>query len=278
MVIDSHQHFWKYHPQKYAWITEQMEILRQDFLPPDLGPLLKSEGIDGCVAVQANMSEAETDFLLNLAGEYPFVKGVVGWLDLMDKRLAQRLEKYAPNPLLKGIRHIVQDEIDDHFMLRPDFQAGIGQLGKYGLTYDILVYPRQLPAAIKLARKYPNQAFVLDHIGKPAISEAMQTAWRQQVNELAKCPNVCCKLSGMVTETRDFQWQKHDFTPYIDVVLEAFGANRLMFGSDWPVCLLAGNYQAVKDIVLSYIHSLSDGEQAQIMGKNASDFYRLKVS
>ncbi|WP_019668275.1 amidohydrolase family protein [Eudoraea adriatica] len=275
MVIDSHQHFWKYDPVRYSWIDDSMKILRQDFLPSDLGPILKNNGVDGCVAVQADQSERETEFLLELAGENEFIKGVVGWVDLKTEGVSKRLAHYSQNEKLKGVRHIVQEEPDPEFMLRKDFQNGIRHLAEFGLTYDILVYPNQLAAAVLLSRAFPEQKFVLDHIAKPLISEGLDDQWVNNIKELALNPNVSCKVSGMVTETTNFQWRQEDFYPFIDVVLDAFGWRRIMYGSDWPVCLLGGNYKEVITIVTDYISKLPDNERAGIMGLNAINFYSL---
>lgn len=275
MIIDSHQHFWKYHPERHAWISEDMQLLRRDYLPAALQPILEVHGVDGCVAVQAEMSVKETEYLLASAADYPFIKGVVGWADLCAASADEQLARYAGNPLLKGIRHQVQDEADDHFVLRPDFQRGIGMLSRYGLAYDILIYPRQLPASILLAKRFPEQRFVLDHLGKPAISGGIDPQWLAGIKAMAALPNVCCKLSGMVTETYRFQWKNEDFHPFMDAVLEAFGADRLLFGSDWPVCLLATDYSGVKEVVTSYLQALSIHERAAVMGGNAIKFYNL---
>mgnify|MGYP001825132274 FL=1 len=275
MVIDSHQHFWKYDPVRYSWIDDSMKILRQDFLPSDLGPILQENGVGGCVAVQADQSERETEFLLELAGENEFIKGVVGWVDLKAEGVSKRLAHYSQNEKLKGVRHIVQEEPDPEFMLRKDFQNGIRHLAEFGLTYDILVYPNQLAAAVLLSRAFPEQKFVLDHIAKPGISEGLDDQWVNNIKELALNPNVSCKVSGMVTETTNFQWQQEDFYPFIDVVLDAFGWRRIMYGSDWPVCLLGGNYKEVITIVKDYISKLPDNERAGIMGLNAINFYSL---
>ena len=275
MVIDSHQHFWKYDPVRYSWIDDSMKILRRDFLPSDLGPILKNNGVDGCVAVQADQSERETEFLLELANENEFIKGVVGWVDLRAEGVSKRLAHYSQNEKLKGVRHIVQEEPDPEFMLRKDFQNGVSRLAEFGLTYDILVYPNQLAAAVLLSRAFPEQKFVLDHIAKPRISEGLDNQWVNNIKELALNPNVSCKISGMVTETTNFKWQQEDFYPFIDVVLDAFGWRRLMYGSDWPVCLLGGNYKEVLTIVKDYISKLPENERAGIMGLNAKEFYSL---
>jgi L-fuconolactonase len=275
MVIDSHQHFWEYDPVRYAWIDDSMQVLQKDFLPSDLGPILKDNKVDGCVAVQADQSEAETEFLLRMVGENDFIKGVVGWVDLRADNIADRLAYFSQDKKLKGVRHIVQEEPDPEFMLRKDFQNGIGHLARFGLTYDILVYPNQLAAAVLLARAFPDQKFVLDHIAKPRISEGLDNQWVHHIKELALNPNVSCKVSGMVTETRNFKWQQEDFSPFMEVVLDAFGWQRLLYGSDWPVCLLGGSYKEVLTIVKGYMDKLPEKEKAGIMGLNAINFYSL---
>jgi len=275
MVIDSHQHFWKYDPVRYAWIDDSMQVLQKDFLPSDLGPILKDNKVDGCVAVQADQSEAETEFLLRMVGENDFIKGVVGWVDLRADNIADRLAYFSQDKKLKGVRHIVQEEPDPEFMLRKDFQNGIGHLARFGLTYDILVYPNQLAAAVLLARAFPDQKFVLDHIAKPRIFEGLDNQWVHHIKELALNPNVSCKVSGMVTETRNFKWQQEDFSPFMEVVLNAFGWQRLLYGSDWPVCLLGGSYKEVLAIVKDYMDKLPEKEKAGIMGLNAINFYSL---
>ena len=274
MKIDAHQHFWKYDPVKHSWIDDSIKLLQRDFLPPDLGPLLAASQIESCIAVQADQSEAENDFLLQLAREHEIVKGVVGWVDLTDERLAERLEVYAGLPYFKGVRHIAQSEADD-FLLRSDVQRGIGMLASFDLCYDILIYAHQLPAAIQLARQFPEQAFVLDHLAKPRFSEGLEGPWRTDIRALAECPNVSCKLSGMVTETDKHQWQAVDFRAFTDIVLDAFGTDRLLYGSDWPVCLLAASYAEQLGVVEGAISDLSDSEQAKIMGQNTIDFYNL---
>lgn len=274
-MIDAHQHFWNFDPIRDAWITEDMGVIRKDFLPADLAPVLQANGITGCVAVQADQSEAETDFLLQLATENPFIKGVVGWVDLKATNVQERLAHYAQFPLLKGIRHIVQGEPDRNFLLREDFGRGIAALAEFGLTYDILIYPHQLPAAVEFVKKFPDQPMVLDHLAKPDFETGELKGWEQHIRALGKQQHVYCKISGMVTEADILHWKKEDFTPFLDVALEAFGPQRLMFGSDWPVCLLAADYAQVKDIVTDYISRLSAAEQAQIMGGNAIEFYKL---
>lgn len=274
MIIDSHQHFWNYDPVRDAWIDSSMDAIRKDFLPKDFLPILKANTIDGCIAVQADQSETETEFLLQCADKNPFIKGVVGWVDLLSNNLEERLEYYASNPLFKGVRHIVQAENDD-YLLRKDVQNGIGKLSKYDLTYDILVYSHQLPSAIALVEAFPNQKFILDHIAKPTISKPICEIWVHDIKQLSKHKNAYCKLSGMVTETINLKFNDNDFKPYIDIVFKAFGPDRIMFGSDWPVCLLAANYDKVFKIVNNYLENLSVEIKNNILGGNAIKIYNL---
>lgn len=275
MVLDSHQHFWKYDPVAHSWIDDSMKNIRRDFLPQDLRPVLEENQVDGCIAVQADQTEKETEFLLQCAETNPFVKGVVGWIDLRADNAGERLEYFSRNPLLKGIRHIVQGEPLE-FMLGQGFQNGIEKLSAFGLTYDILIYHFQLDPAIQLVEKFPNQKFVLDHIAKPRISEGMDLNWKKNIEQLGKRKNVCCKISGMVTETNGFQWQKDDFTKFLDAVVKAFGTDRLMFGSDWPVCLVSCEYEEVLGIVKNYFSDFTGEEQDKIMGLNAARFYNVE--
>lgn len=274
--IDSHQHFWEYDPQQYPWIQSDWPI-RKSFLPRDLKPLLDKAGFDGCVAVQARQSVEETRWLLGLAAENRFIAGVVGWVDLRSEHLAKHLDEFEGNPRLSGVRHVVQDEPDDDFMLRADFQRGIAELKHHSLAYDILIFPRQFPAAIQLARKFPEQRFVLDHIAKPEIRHQTMEPWREQIRELAKTPNVYCKLSGMVTEANWHQWRLDQFRPYLDVVWEAFGEDRLMVGSDWPVCLLSADYSLTIGVVENFLEQFSKPTREKVLGGNAIRFYNLKV-
>ena len=274
MIIDSHQHFWNYDPDRDAWIDASMEVIRKDFLPEDLKLILEQNGVDGCIAVQADQSETETEFLLACAEQNPFIKGVVGWVDLIAENLEDRLKHYAANPLFKGVRHIVQAEKDD-YLFREDVQGGISKLSKYNLAFDILVFPQQLPAAIELVEKFPEQTFVLDHIAKPNISAPMTETWKTNITALSKFENVSCKLSGMVTETKDFAFADEDFAPFMDHVFSSFGANRILFGSDWPVCLLAADYTKVKTLISDYLDKHSLKARAQVLGINAIKIYNL---
>lgn len=275
MNIDAHQHFWQYDPARHGWITEQMSRLKRDFMPPDLKVEMDKAGMEACVAVQADQTERETRFLLDLAEEYPYVKGVVGWLDLRADDFEERLVHFMEDSALKGLRHIVQDEPDDNFLLGADFLKGIETVGKYGLAYDILIYSRHLPVAVEFASRFPDQKFVLDHIAKPEIKQQKVDDWEKGIRELAQHPGICCKVSGMVTEADWEHWKADDFKPYLDVVFDAFGPDRLMFGSDWPVCTLAANYQQVFRLLDDYLALLSETARRQIMGRNAEQFYDL---
>ena len=273
MKIDAHQHFWRYSPITHSWINDSMAVLKRDFLPEDLKPELKKKSFNGCIAVQAVQSEAENDFLLDLADNNDFIKGVVGWLDLRADNIDERLAHYSKHPKFCGLRHVVQDEPDDEFLLRDDFKRGISKLKQYNLTYDILIFEKQLPAALKFVEAFPDQSFVLDHIAKPLIVRHELNPWKEYIQKLAEFPNVYCKVSGLVTEAHWKNWKKTDLTPYLDVVFEAFGTQRVMVGSDWPVCKLAASYEQVVDIIQTYIQGFSPTEKADIMGNNAANFY-----
>lgn len=274
-IIDAHQHFWQYDSSMNAWISDDMTKLRRDFMPLDLKQELDAVGMDGCIAVQADQTEEETDFLLQLAHEYSFIKGVVGWLDLRADDIEQKLIHYATNSYLKGIRHIVQDEPDDRFLLQPDFLRGVEKLKEFDLCYDILIYAHQLPAAVEFVDHFPDHRFVLNHIAKPDIKNGKMDQWREGMEALAEHPHTYCKLSGMVTEADWNSWRPSDITPYIDVAFDTFGANRLLFGSDWPVCTVAADYETVFNLIEDYIQPFSLKEQAMIMGRNAKLAYKL---
>lgn len=275
MTIDSHQHFWRYTPAEYPWMKPEWPI-RRDFLPADLASEMLKVGIEGCVAVQAQQTVAEARWLLSLADAHPIIRGVVGWVDLQSERVEEQLAELARHPRFVGVRHVVQDEPDDNFMLRPAFQRGIGKLRQFNLAYDLLVFPKQLPAAIQLVANFPEQRFVLDHIAKPPIAAGALSPWREQLRELAKAPNVWCKVSGMVTEAKWVGWNAEDFRPYLDIVFAAFGVERLMFGTDWPVCTLAGSYEQVHGLAADYTRSLTAEARAKFFGGNATAFYQLK--
>jgi L-fuconolactonase len=275
MRVDSHQHFWHYDPIRDAWITDEMAVLKRDFLPSDLLAELRANGIDACVAVQADQSENETRFLLDLAEKHREIAGVVGWVNLADPQLEERLAYLSQFRKLCGFRHIVQAEPNDRFVLREDFLRGVGLLARYGFTYDILIYARHLPVANEFVQHFPEQKFVIDHLAKPQIKAREIDAWASGIRAAAKHPNVWCKLSGMVTEADWKHWKPEDFRPYLDVVFESFGIDRLMFGSDWPVCLVGGSYAQVKQIIDDYTQSLSTSDKDNIFGGNATRFYGL---
>jgi L-fuconolactonase len=273
--IDAHQHFWNYDPAQYPWIRAHWP-LRRNFLPSDLRPLLAKARLDGCIAVQARQNLDETRWLSSLAAEHSFIRGVVGWIDLRSERVDDALAQLARHPRFVGVRHVVQDEPDDAFMLRPKFLRGINRLRGFELAYDILIYARQLPAAAQLVKRFPNQRFVVDHIAKPQIASGQLSPWREHLRQLAQHPNVFCKLSGMVTEAQWKNWKRQDLMPYLDTVFAAFGPSRIMYGSDWPVCLLAASYQQVYDVAVSYCSRLSPSEQQLVFGGTAANFYRLR--
>jgi len=277
MKIDAHQHFWKYDPVRDAWITDAMQAIKRDFLPDDFAPEYVSNGIDASIAVQANQSEKETAFLLELADQNPKIAGVVGWVDLCSPKVAERLRFFSRYNKLRGFRHVAQAEPDDRFLMRESFVRGVRCLGEYGFAYDILIYPKQLPAALELVAAVPEQRFVIDHMAKPDMRTNSSMDWAKKMRAFAQNPNVLCKISGLVTEADWQAWKKADFKPYLDVVFEAFGAERLMFGSDWPVCLLAASYRQVKEIVEDYLRDFSEDERTKVFGENAIRFYGLKM-
>ena len=276
MIIDSHQHFWNYEPEKHSWIDDDMSVIRRDFLSDDLQKVFAENGVDACVAVQADQTTEETNFLISIAENNNFIKGVVGWVNLRSESIEEDLLKYKKYDVVKGFRHVVQAEQDHNFMLRPEFLRGIELLGKYDLCYDILIFPHQLGAALELVKKFPNQKFVIDHIAKPYIKDGFFEGWAVMMREIAKHQNVYCKISGMITEAGYKTWTTEQVHPYMKLVLESFGAGRVMYGSDWPVCLVAGNYSMVKALVTDFISDLSQEQQNAIMGGNAAKFYNLK--
>jgi len=277
MRLDAHQHFWKFDPIRDGWINEEMKILRQDFMPEDLAPLLRENNVDGCVAIQADQSEDETHFLLDLSARYDFVKGVVGWVDLCADDLEDRLGYFSSFANLRGFRHLIQAEPENEFMLRPEFCMGISKLKKYGFTYDLLVQPRHLPSLIKFVALFPDQPFVIDHLAKPYIRSGEIESWKQDMKKLAEFQNVYCKLSGMVTEADLNHWKPGDFRPYIDAVIGSFGIERVMFGSDWPVCLLGASYDQCFSILETHTAEFNPSEKIRLWGQNAVHFYGLAV-
>ena len=276
MRIDSHQHFWIYDPNQYPWMTDELSAIRSNHLPEHLQVEFDRLGIDGSVAVQARQSLDESRWLLKMADESCLIKGVVGWVDLRSEYVEDQLAEFAEHPKFVGVRHVVQDEPDENFMLLPEFIRGISKLKSYDLSYDILVFPNQLPAAIELVKQFPDQPFVLDHIAKPLIKDKEISTWNEHIRELAQFSNLNCKVSGMITEANWATWKTSDFTPYLDVVFEAFGEDRLMYGSDWPVCKLAGSYRQVYDLTDNYLSQFSPLAKVKFFGGVASEFYGLK--
>lgn len=274
MRIDAHQHFWRYNPVQHEWIDDAMAVIRKDFLPTDLRPVLQENNVDGCIAVQADQTEAETNFLIDLANENNFIKGVVGWVDLRAENIVERLAHYKQFNSVKGFRHVLQGE-EPSFMLQPNFLRGIAALKEFNYTYDILIFPKHLSAAIELVQQNPNQQFVIDHIAKPYIKAGLIDEWKKDITAIAQFENVHCKISGMVTEADYLSWKSADFIPYLDAVVTAFGTKRIMFGSDWPVCLVAASYQQMLQIVQQYFSTFSIAEQQDFFGNNAASFYHV---
>jgi len=271
MRIDAHQHFWRYTEIEFGWIDDAMASIRRDFLPADLAPLLNETGIDATVAVQARQSMEETEWLLQLADAYPQIAGVVGWVPLIDPKVEKVLEALSANSKFRGVRHVLQAEPSE-YMAREDFNTGVALLRPYSLTYDLLILQHQLPAAIKFVDRHPNQPMVLDHLAKPLIASHEIEPWRAQILELARRPHISCKLSGMVTEADFHNWTIEDLQPYVETALEAFGPERLLFGSDWPVCTVASSYKRWLDVVKQCTAGLSSDEHDKILGENAQKF------
>jgi len=273
--IDSHHHLWQYTEADYPWMSDKMDILRRDYMLQDLAAVTQAAGVTGTVAVQARQSERETAWLLELAGKSDLIRGVVGWAPLIDRNVAAYLERVAADPKLKGMRHVLHDEADDLYMLRDDFNAGVAWLRRFGLRYDILIFEKHLPQTLHFIDRHPSQIFIVDHIAKPKIASQEMEPWRERMKEIARRPNVYCKLSGMVTEARWDAWTESDLRPYTDAVLEAFGAKRVMFGSDWPVLGLAASYTRWADVVRDAIRDLSADEQQNILAGTAREAYGL---
>jgi L-fuconolactonase len=274
MTIDAHQHFWQYNAIRHAWINDDMKRIQQDFMPQHLAPLLHENNIDGCVSVQADQTEAETMLLLSLANQHDFIKGVVGWVDLRAANLDERLQHFSQFSKLKGFRHIVQGE-PKGFLADARFIAGVRTLARYNFTYDLLIYHHQLEEALQFVRQLPEVKMVVDHIAKPSIRTKEKTHWELNMAALATFANVHCKVSGMVTEADWTQWKPEDFTPYLDEVFEVFGPHRIMYGSDWPVCLVAATYQQQLSLVKHHVSTLSESEKKGVFGENAKSFYNL---
>ncbi|MEO5888973.1 MAG: amidohydrolase family protein [Ferruginibacter sp.] len=273
--IDAHQHFWQFDPVRDSWINDEMAVIQKDFLPTDIEPVLQQNNIAGCVTVQSDQSETENEFQLNNAGNFDFIKGVVGWVNLQSEDIEDRLAYYSSYKKMKGFRHVLQGEADRALMLKPAFMNGIAKLQQFRFTYDILIFPDQLKYATELVAAFPGQKFVLDHIAKPVIKEHEIVDWKRDISALAKYQNCHCKISGMVTEADWKNWKKEDFNPYLDTVVNAFGTDRIMFGSDWPVCLVAASYAKMLAVVTDYFSSFTNNEQEKFFGSNAIEFYNL---
>ena len=278
MTIDSHQHFWVYDPGKHTWMDSRMESLRRNFLPSDLVPELEKNGIDGTVAVQASQSDEETIFLTEAASQNSFIRGVVGWTDLQSDSLPEKLDHYRGYEIIKGFRHVLHDEPDDDYMLRPGFLRGVKILRVYNYTYDILIYARHLENTVRFIDELPGVSLVIDHIGKPGIMKNEVREWETHMRQIASFPDVMCKLSGMVTEAKWNKWSYKEFVPYLDILFDCFGPERLMYGSDWPVCLLSASYDDVAGIIKRYIMKLDPKDMEKVMGGNAVKFYKLEIS
>lgn len=277
MRIDAHQHFWRYNPADYGWIDDSMVKLRRDFLPADLQPELKDAGFEGSIAVQACHTLEETRWLLELAAASPFILGVIGWVDLQSPNVRAQLQQLAVNPKLLGIRHVVQAEPDDRFLLHSEFLRGIAALEEFNLTYDILIYPKHLPIATEFVSRFPQQRFVLDHLAKPFIKRGEIGPWRSDLSRLAQFPNVYCKVSGMITEADWRAWKPADIHPYLETTLDCFGPDRLMIGSDWPVCTVAAPYSQTMNVVIDFLANYPDQVRDAILGGNAAKFWRLRT-
>lgn len=274
MTIDAHQHFWRYTAEDYGWIDDNMAVIRRDFGPDDLAAVFRAHGVDGSITVQARQTLAETDWLLDLAGRPSPIAGVVGWAPLVEPEVRRHLERFSAAPKFKGVRHVVQGE-PAGFLDRPDFNRGIREVTSCGLTYDVLIFARQLEEATRFVDRHPRQVFILDHIAKPVVSGAPDPLWVRQIREFARRENTYCKFSGVATEVPGWKWTAALVKPYFDVALEAFGAKRLMYGSDWPVCLVAAAYAEWIGFVRECASNLSLDEQAWIFGKTAASAYRL---
>ena len=275
MRIDSHQHFWKFDRVRDSWITDEMAVIQKDFLPADLQAVLRKNNFDGSVVVQSDQSEHENEFQLKNAEGNDFIKGVVGWVDLQANDIEERLARYSSFKKMKGFRHVLQGETDRSLMLKPGFMNGISKLEKFGYTYDILIYADQLKYVPQFVGAFINQKFVIDHLAKPPIKDREISEWKKEMQHIGRFENVSCKISGMVTEADWKNWKQDDFVPYVDVVIEAFGPDRIMYGSDWPVCLVAASYEQTLGIVEEYFSSFSKTEQELFFGGNAVKFYSL---
>lgn len=276
-ILDSHVHFWNYDPVKHTWINDEMKAIRRSFGPEDAKQLFDPYKIEGCVAVQADTTDSETDFLCALAAKHRLIKGVVGWTDLQASDVSSTLEKYSQNPMIKGFREIMQGAPDEQFLTNKLFLEGVGRLNAFHFTYDILIFHHQLPSAIRFADQFPDQPFMLDHIAKPDIKNGEWKKWKEDIREMAKNPNIYCKVSGMITEADMQRWTNNDILPYLEIVAEFFGTDRLCYGSDWPVALLAGQYGQVLEVINEFLNQVSNTEKEKILFHNTNRFYNLSI-
>ena len=274
MTIDSHQHFWQYKSDKQVWISEDMNQIRRDFLPADLEKIYETNKVDGCIAVQADESWNETEFLLDLANKNDFIRGVVGWIDLKSKNLEDQLHNARKHIKLKGFRSVIQGKPDDAYFTNKSFKEGLKVLGRFNFKFDVLVYHDQLPAANKFMDQFPDQHFILDHAGKPAIRAKEIKKWKEQVKIMSRNPLIYCKLSGLITEAEWKNWRYDDIKPYLEIAAEYFTTSRICFGSDWPVCLVAGTYEEVIGIMKKFLEQVNSEEKEKVMGINALQFYQ----
>ncbi|WP_313264391.1 amidohydrolase family protein [Sphingobacterium sp.] len=275
MRIDTHQHFWKFDPIRDSWITEEMQVIRRDFSPLDIQFVLERNGFGGSVAVQADQSKEETAYLVQLANDYPFIKGVVGWIDLQAADIRQQLEAYRTSTVIKGFRHVVEAEADPDFLVRPAVLNGLKALADYGYTYDLLIRPRHYSATLDCVRQNPDLQFVLDHIAKPPIKSKAFDEWAAFIDALAAFPNVVCKVSGLATEADWEGWKLDDFKQYLEHIFARFGKERIMYGSDWPVCLLAASYEESIAIVEDKLGQFTAAEKNAFWAENAIRVYNL---
>lgn len=274
-MIDAHHHLWKYNGEEYSWIRPGMEVLKKDYLPEELAERADETGIRATVAVQARQTIEETEWLLELAELHPLICGVVGWVDLRSGSLEKQLKVLRRREKLVGIRHVLQDE-PEGFMEDPAFLRGIGRLMKEGLAYDLLIYPGQMEESIRLVERFPEQTFVLDHMAKPPVRSGSIQPWKKQIEALAEHPGVWCKISGLVTEADHRNWNYESLVPYLDAVVRAFGTERIMLGSDWPVCRLAAEYNEVMEIPRRYFGGLGPHERNLVFYENAIRCYGLE--
>jgi len=275
MRIDTHQHFWQFNPVRDSWITDEMLVIKRDFTPLDIQFVLERNGFAGSVAVQADQSDAETNYLVQLSKSHPFIKGVVGWIDLQAEDIEQQLISYKELPVIKGFRHIVEGELDPDFLIRPAVLNGLKALAAFGYTYDLLIRPRHYEATLQCVQQNPNLQFVLDHIAKPPIKSREFDEWAAFIDKLAAFSNVVCKVSGLATEADWSRWKLDDFKQYLDHIFLRFGKERIMFGSDWPVCLLAASYEESIAIVEDKLGDFTEKEKKSFWAENAIRVYNL---